>query len=184
MTVQEMIKEAYTCAASKGFWDGVDPIRSIPTQLALIHSEASEILEDYRAGKTELALEKACSCSERSSCCAAKPVGLPSELADVAIRVFCLVGALGSDWTAYFEVNKTKTKYMIEHREIPERVARIHQRISSCLGSTGRDLIEGLGHVVESVYSLAVGRCDLDEVIAQKMKYNRTRPYRHGGKLC
>lgn len=81
-----------------GFWESI----------TLIHSELSEAVEDFRVGKMTTTLTES-----------GKPVGLPSELADVAIRLFILAHELG---------------------------------------------------------------IDLEAEIHQKMAYNVTRPYKHGGK--
>lgn len=81
-----------------GFWESI----------TLIHSELSEAVEDFRVGKLTTTLTET-----------GKPVGLPSELADVAIRLFLLAADMG---------------------------------------------------------------IDLESEIHQKMAYNKTRPYKHGGK--
>ena len=61
-------------AVSKGFWgNGKD---NIPEKLALIHSEVSEALEEYRKGRMAMYWKgKKC-----------KPEGFPVELADIIIR--------------------------------------------------------------------------------------------------
>ena len=98
----------YELAKRKGWWDGViNREKVIPEKLALIHSEVSEALEDFRDSKMEIVIS------------GEKPTGFPIELADVIIRVYDLAGALG---------------------------------------------------------------IDLDEAVEIKHNYNKTRPFRHGGK--
>jgi len=118
-TVLEVQAEAYGCAHEKGWWDdqkedgGVSHrlvVASIPEKLALIHSEVSEALEDFRVGQMETVIR-----------IDGKPVGFGSELADIIIRVFDLSGALG---------------------------------------------------------------IDMQSELDTKMKFNRTRSHRHGGKRC
>lgn len=58
----------------------------IAEKLALIHSEVSEALEDLRDGKMEEEITHL-----------DKPIGFPSELADIVIRVLDLSGMLGID---------------------------------------------------------------------------------------
>ncbi len=60
--------------------------RAGTTAQTLIHSEVSEALEDYRTG-TMYALR-----TDKG-----KPIGFPSELADIVIRVGDLCGYLGID---------------------------------------------------------------------------------------
>lgn len=83
ITLNELVKESYERAKTKGWWD-TDP--GIPEKLALIHSEVSEALECYRDGEPVFFTGEG-----------GKPLGFGIELADVVIRVADLCGHLGID---------------------------------------------------------------------------------------
>jgi NTP pyrophosphatase (non-canonical NTP hydrolase) len=129
-TINELVKQAHDNAVEHGWWE---EDRNFGELLALIHSEASEVLEDYRNHKGFNEIYYECKKSSYDvddkslcffdhkcdSCQYGKPCGIPTELADIVIRVFDLCGRYG------------------------------------------------------------IG---LEEAIKIKMAYNKTRPYRHGGK--
>lgn len=107
MDLQETINECYATAKEKGWWDGE---QNIPEKIALMHSELSEALEEWRAGKgLGYYIENG------------KPEGTTIELVDVLVRIFDFAGHYG---------------------------------------------------------------LDLEEGLRLKMAYNKTRPYKHGNKLC
>ena len=83
-TIKGLVYEAHNNSVKHGWWDGDN--RNIPEKIALIHSEASEALEDYRNGDMRLEVDQN-----------GKPVGFPSELADIVIRVADLCGYLEID---------------------------------------------------------------------------------------
>lgn len=102
--------KCFNVAASKGWHDSEVDV-DFGTRIALIHSELSEALEEYRDG---------CDYNEvYYKDGKEKPEGIPVELADILIRILDLCG-----------------KYDI----------------------------------------------DIQKAVKIKMKYNKTRPYRHGGK--
>ena len=105
--INEVAKEIHENAVAHGWWDEE---RGFPEVLALIHSEVSEALEEYRNGHgaTEIYFSDS-----------GKPEGIPTELADVIIRVLDYCGYAG---------------------------------------------------------------IDIDAAISQKHEYNKSRPYRNGGK--
>lgn len=107
--INEVAKEIHENAVAHGWWDEK---RGFPEVLALIHSEVSEALEEYRNGReaTEIYFGDN-----------GKPEGIPMELADVIIRVL--------DYCAYAGI-------------------------------------------------------DIENVLEVKHEYNKSRPYRHGGKKC
>jgi NTP pyrophosphatase (non-canonical NTP hydrolase) len=93
-------RRVHALATAKGWWDdfardaggrAVMTTRDVLASLALIHSEVSEALEDVRVGHM-LTWEQGGS--------GGKPVGFPSELADVVIRCMDLAEALGIDLEA------------------------------------------------------------------------------------
>lgn len=104
--LHSIAEEVHKIAVDHGWWEGE---RNTGELLALIHSEVSEALEDWREGHMSLYHEEILR----------KPCGFPSELADIIIRVLDLCAQLG---------------------------------------------------------------IDIDAVVREKIEYNRTRPYRHGGK--
>lgn len=87
LTVTQLTEEAYRNACSK---DWHEKPREIPEVVALIHEEASETLREYREGRkpTEVYHE------------GDKPCGIPSELADIVIRVFDAAGEFDIDLEA------------------------------------------------------------------------------------
>ena len=101
----KLAKEIHENAVAHGWWD--EP-RNLLEIVALCHSELSEAVEEYRAGRPMVWTNED-----------GKPEGIAVEMADCLIRIL--------DW----------------------------------FGS------EGL---------------DVDEIVQQKMAYNRGRPYKHGKK--
>lgn len=108
MTIKDLVEQAHANSRAKGWWDGInDPAATVPEKIALIHSEVSEALEDWRNGKMEaryLHRTEGTDWDHDSAfpCTACdyqtpKTSGFPSELADIVIRVADLTGALGID---------------------------------------------------------------------------------------
>jgi NTP pyrophosphatase (non-canonical NTP hydrolase) len=98
MTIQELQHVVHTNSRDHGFWPELDAgidatIRhrmveeQIPLKLALIHSEISEALEEYRDGNIETYHRET----------DGKPEGFGIELADAIIRILDLAEALDID---------------------------------------------------------------------------------------
>ena len=98
--LNDFAEEVHALAMEKGWWD---PAPSFPEVLALIHSEVSEALEEYRNGRLP---------TEVYTGNNGKPEGIPIELADVIIRVLDCCGYAGIDIDAAIsqkhEYNKTR----------------------------------------------------------------------------
>ena len=82
MRINDWVSDLHETATEKGWWD-VEP--NIPEKLALIHSEISEALEEFRNGNMETYFVNA------------KPEGFAVELADAVIRIMDLCGYLQID---------------------------------------------------------------------------------------
>jgi len=94
MDINTLIEKSHDIALSKGWWDKE---RKIPELIALIHSELSEALEEYRINENlEMKYIKK------------KPEGFVVELADVLIRIFDLAGKYELDLQTALE---KKLKY-------------------------------------------------------------------------
>lgn len=91
MNLKELVEKSHANSVAKGFYE---PPPTFAEQIALCHSELSEALEDYRKGLPPSETRYELGGPGR------KPEGIPSELADVVIRVADMCGRYGIDLEA------------------------------------------------------------------------------------
>ncbi len=194
MNIRDLQKEAHAIAKDHGWWDEE---RTFGDLIALVHSELSEALEWYREGEHVQPMREESPQYGLDDPVHGKykPVGVPSELADVVIRV--------ADMAEWYELDLDEAREEDEEFEEGQQ-AYLEYRLSGNLDSFGnwiaaihedvadagyhqRTRNDNLGSLLFAVIDLvecmaAHYGINLDAAIEAKMGYNRTRSYRHGGK--
>lgn len=182
--------ETHENAVAHGWWDEE---RTAAEIVCLIHSELSEALEEYRNNRpmvyglmiqgdendTPYRETDMAAISERGM----KPEGVAVELADAAIR--------GMDWLAHEGLARILMKPSVrrldsEQRKwaLPTLLAHMHKLISTSYEWGGIELKPYyIADMVAAILDwLEAHEIDFEAVLALKHEYNKTRPYRHGGK--
>ena len=187
MDLRTLQREAHAIAKDHGWWD--EP-RSFGDCIALVHSELSEALEEYR--KHGLTPWKSRTYSDGfkdgvPDYIEGKPEGVAAELADVVIRV--------ADMAEFYRVRspwQSEPYKPASHRDMSfgEWITTCHSALDTVWGDAcvydvpSRATDTSLWHFLNTVQAMAAHYgIDLDAAIEAKLEYNKTRPYRHGGKV-
>ena len=143
-SLSELAKTSYEVSKSKGWWE--DGPRSDASVISLMHSEVSEALEDYRLNHApneswlEITSEiGGVKVSIRDDVNGTKPCGVPSELADVAIRIGDYFGGRGLD----LEEAYSRTADFNPIKDFEDGLVRIHWALSRAWESSHECLSEG-----------------------------------------
>lgn len=193
MNLNRIAKEAHQTAVEHGFWE---PEPTFGELVALMHSELSEALEEYRAGRPMaykpcgidrvVCQKEACGFISEDGTCEYmkdKPEGIAVELADCVIRILDFLGSASVDIDGIIERKKNASL------EVPDNfgdlIARLHLDLSLAYETEYRKTVS----VMKLIFCIMriqkweeKNRVDLLPIIREKMDYNKTRPYRHGGK--
>lgn len=200
----ELAKEAHKISKEHGWWDKEPTFGSL---IALMHSELSEALEECRNGRPMVwkecyakdpdddktlwcgapGTDKCYSILKDKKCeyRGAKPEGIAVELADCIIRIL--------DWAGHEGVKvdfiiKTLEKNRYKESEIDDDfgdfISVCHSVLSNAYAQED-ELGRSMCLCMEIVYIMDWATkegVDMYAIIREKMDYNKTRPYRHGGK--
>lgn len=196
MKIIELVKESFQTAREKGWWPEDELVlvdRMLPEKVALMHSELSEALDEVLAGRlvNEVYFEHG-----------EKPCGVPIEMADVIIRVGDYVGAHEIPLEAAIASLLVKEKFVpadiITLQDIVDlsepafksmrfdgRIAELHSTLSKVLETwrKGVDTSEVFAQFTIDVVTFCEAEgIPLETATRQKLAFNKTRPFRHGGK--
>ena len=155
---------AHQMAVDKGWWEGE---RSAIECWVNFHAEVSEAWEEYRCGRmaTWYAADAA---SVLRSGGVPKPEGFWVEIGDLLIRIADYVGSRKSgSWPLRIESDEWSAD------GVPSVMWRLHADIAS---------LEFLDAVNTCENFASAHKVDLYSIIREKLRYNATRPHRHGGK--
>lgn len=164
MKLSELIEESHRMAVEKGWWStNADDHTG---KVGLIVSELSEALEEWRDRKPALYYVEG------------KPEGLAVELADVAIRLADLCGKKGAEVAGNLGDGRLVA---LGEGSVPAEFALAMRTACSLIDA--EDFGWAAGELFAEVSRLAERlQCDLVYAVKEKMRYNASRPFRHGGK--
>lgn len=196
--LNEFAKEVHENAVAHGWWETDRPIYET---LALIHSEWSEALEEYRAGRPMV--WHACEAPDDIECCVndggrvckrpvcdfcmahdyqnPKPEGIAVELIDGCIRILDLVGR--------YEAKISLSPFKLEQESLTNLIADLHLYTSCVYSYVQGGILRGswtnlLGNAVYECFRFIESQgIDPYELMKTKHEYNKHRPYKHG-KVC
>ncbi len=194
--VKKLCEDSHRISKDKGW---LEEKRSFAAVTALIHSELSEAIEDYRGNKglNEVWYEYGkgvtlCTYSAEQAKEVdgpLKPCGIPSELADVIIRIaqHCGTEERGNELASHVEYNRGK--FIVNpSMTFEELIASAHVDVALAYRShvTGESFPEIYDHLADAWTLLEeysrVNDIDLEAAVIEKQAFNETRPHRHGGK--
>ena len=185
MNLTKLQKEAHAIAKLKGWWDTE---RTFGDCIALVHSELSEALEAYRIIGN---MQNGWGGKITGHGHEVVPKGVPYELADVVIRVADMAEWYGLDIEPCVEsIGKHPKSYYGDDSVLGfgDWIAVGHKHASDAFWdyvqfpNTQKYWLP-LASLIACMQTVTAHYgIDLDAAIAAKMEYNRTRPYRHGGK--
>lgn len=194
MKLNEFAKEVHQNAVEHGWWEDQ---RTFGEIIALCHSELSEALEEYRA-KRPMVYGDSVDLTRRFTDMPdiaemkLKPEGIAVELADCIIRILDWLGEEEMDPDALLAEAK---KYMMCDVPVPlyaatigDHIARWHLLLSLayscwCRASGTYAAALRMALCIYEILNWAEDNgVDMEAILALKHEYNRTRPYRHGGK--
>lgn len=171
----ELAKEIHQNAVEHGWWD--EP-RTFGEIVALCHSELSEALEEFRAGRDMVWYANK---DEKT-----KPEGIAVEMADCVIRILDLEG---KEEIKVDFIIKTLEENRYKESDIDDNfgdfISVCHTILSNAYVQKD-DLGKNLYLCMEIYYIMDWAKhegLDMEAIIREKMEYNKTRPYRHGGKV-
>lgn len=173
--LNQFAKEVHENAVAHGFWEG-EP--NLPEKLALIHSEWSEALEEYRAGRDAVYEGEG-----------GKPEGWAIELIDGCIRVLDYIGHVSPCGEPYSITDATVgISDWFRERSVPDAVHMLHLlAANACSFDDRSEMLVNLDYiylVLESALAYVDGSgLDPETLLRKKHDYNKTRPYKHGKKF-
>jgi NTP pyrophosphatase (non-canonical NTP hydrolase) len=186
----EMQEEVRVVNVRNGWFD--KPV-SFYASMALLHSEISEALEAWRRwGVKGVPLESKTGPvgAQDAAYNLPKPEGVPSEFADILIRLLDSCERFGVDgmddcWStpAVYTWNFGQERKI----EFPDAMNLLHDRVSELswlYSSTSQPTVRpGFLRILLTLVPLSdTFGVDLEVEYEKKMAYNRQRPYRHGDK--
>lgn len=194
MNLEKFAIDVHQNAMDHGFWEGKpDPAALV----ALIHAEWSEALEEFRAGRPMVwyacghnsepcETVKDCFYDHDKKLCKVadpKPEGVAIELIDGCLRMLDVL-----DWLQDAPIGLTAISGKIKEKSLPELVTELHTVIGDAwkVFDLGAPYIfaEHLREALTMVFEWLRGHGeDPEKLLMLKHKYNKTRPYKHGGKI-
>ena len=183
--LNEWAQEIHENAVAHGWWD--EP-RTVDEVASLIHSEWSEALEEFRAGRPMVwantdvwgKTEDIDRIRESMS----KPEGIAVELVDGCIRILDYMATVWPVDRVELWIISKSIDAGSAHMPLPSLVATLYSYIVHAYDLDPDRLERGhlLGCLTFVVGWLRVHGIDFEEIMELKHAYNKTRPYRHGGK--
>lgn len=182
MNMNEWAKEIHQNAVEHGWWEEE---RSFGDIIALCHSELSEALEEYRNGwysnkeiyvitNTQPICSRPFNTETDSKL---KPEGVPTELADCMIRILDYLGKMDCPVNAWMKQQYINLKY----KTFGDFIAVCHKYLSKSFEKESYpEMIKVIKMIIEYCRKEDI---DIEEAIRIKHEYNKTRPFRHGGKV-